>query len=209
MSNQNGEAIMKWIMNLIVVLGLLTASIIAKAEVVPPDQLVKSVANGVLDVIGNDKDIQSGDMTKITALTEEKILPHFDFERMSRVTLGKYWGQASPEQKIAFVKEFRSLITHTYSSALSKYRDQTIEYKPLSVPTDNGDVKVQSLIMQSGGSAIPVDYLLEKGSEEWKVFDVNIDGISLVTTYRGQFASIIREGGMDELIHKLVEKNKS
>jgi phospholipid transport system substrate-binding protein len=191
------------------VLGLLVAAGIANAEIVPPDQLVKNVAGGVLDAIRNDKDIQNGDMRKITALTEEKILPHFDFERMSRVTLGKYWTQATPEQKTAFVKEFRSLITHTYSSALSKYRDQTIEYKPFIATADDSDVKVKSLIMQSGGSAIPVDYLLEKESDEWKVFDVNIDGISLVTTYRGQFASIIRQNGMDELIHQLVEKNKS
>ncbi|HEY8096398.1 MAG TPA: ABC transporter substrate-binding protein [Methylobacter sp.] len=191
------------------VLGLLVAAGIANAEIVPPDQLVKNVAGGVLDAIRNDKDIQNGDMRKITALTEEKILPHFDFERMSRVTLGKYWTQATPEQKTAFIKEFRSLITHTYSSALSKYRDQTIEYKPFVAVTDDSDVKVKSLIMQSGGSAIPVDYLLEKGGDEWKVFDVNIDGISLVTTYRGQFASIIRQNGMDELIHQLVEKNKS
>ncbi len=148
-------------------------------------------------------------MRKITALTEEKILPHFDFERMSRVTLGKYWGLASAEQKTEFVKEFRSLITHTYSSALSKYRDQVIEYKPFVASADDSDVKVKSLIMQPGGTAIPVDYLLEKANEEWKVFDVNIDGISLVTTYRGQFASIIRQNGMDELIHALAEKNKS
>jgi phospholipid transport system substrate-binding protein len=200
---------MRFIVNLLVVSGLLMVSMIAEAEIVAPDQMVKNVANGVLDVIKNDKDIQHGDMSKITALTEEKILPHFDFERMSRVTLGSYWGQASPEQQAAFVKEFRSLITHTYSSALSKYRNQTIEYKAFIPSTDDSDVKVKSLIMQPGGVAIPVDYVLEKQSEEWKVFDVDIDGISLVTTYRGQFVSIIRQNGMDELIHQLVEKNKS
>ncbi|HEY7985729.1 MAG TPA: ABC transporter substrate-binding protein [Methylophilaceae bacterium] len=200
---------MKSIINLTIVLGLLTASALVDAEIVPPDQMVKNVANSVLDVIRNDKDIQNGDMRKITALTEEKILPHFDFERMSRVTLGKYWSQATPEQKTEFIKEFRSLITHTYSSALSKYRDQTIAYKPLLAANDDSDVKVKSLIMQAGGTAIPVDYLLEKGTDEWKVFDVNIDGISLVTTYRGQFASIIHQNGMDELIHQLEEKNKS
>ena len=171
--------------------------------------MVKNVADGVLEIIRNDKDIQNGDMSKITALTEQKILPHFDFERMSRVTLGKYWEQASPEQQGAFVKEFRNLVTHTYSSALSKYRNQTIEYKSFQLPEDDSDVKVKSVIIQPGGSSIPVDYSLEKGNNEWKVFDVNIDGISLVTTYRGQFVSIIRQNGMDELIHKLMEKNKS
>ncbi len=200
---------MKPLLNLTMVLALLTGAINAHAEIVSPDQMVKNVASGVLDAIRNDKDIQNGDMRKINALTEEKILPHFDFERMSRVTLGKYWGQASAEQKTEFVKEFRNLITRTYSSALSKYRDQVIEYKPFIASADDGDVKVKSLIIQSGGTAIPVDYSLEKGSEEWKVFDVNIDGISLVTNYRGQFVSIIRQNGMDELIHALIEKNKT
>lgn len=200
---------MKLISKLVAVCAGLTFAIIANAEMIPPDQMVKNVADGVLEIIKNDKDIQNGDMSKITALTEQQILPHFDFERMSRVTLGKYWEQASPEQQDAFVKEFRNLVTHTYSSALSKYRNQTIEYKSFQLPEDDSDVKVKSVIIQPGGSSIPVDYLLEKGINEWKVFDVNIDGISLVTIYRGQFVSIIRQNGMDELIHKLMEKNKS
>lgn len=180
----------------------------ALAVPTPPDELVKHVVNEVLDIVKNDKDIQGGDMKKIAALAEQKILPHFDFERMSRITLGEQWKQASPTQRDAFVKEFRSLITRTYSSALTKYRDQTIEYKPLRASPGDADVKVTSLIKQSGGEAIPVEYDLERGSDEWKVFDVVIAGISLVTTYRGQFSSEIRQNGMDALIHKLEEKNR-
>jgi phospholipid transport system substrate-binding protein len=198
----------RFLISLVAFAGL-SVAVVSHAELVPPDQMVKNVADGVLQIIRNDKDIQSGDMSKITALTEEKILPHFDFVHMSRVTLGAFWAKATPEQQAAFVKQFRTLVTHTYSSALSKYRDQTIEYKPFLLSQNDNDVKVKSLIIQPGGSSIPVNYLLEKGGDEWKVFDVDIDGISLVTTYRGQFVSIIRQEGMDGLIHKLEEKNKS
>lgn len=198
----------RFLISLLAFAGLAFAAF-ADAELIAPDQMVKNVADGVLQIIRNDKDIQNGDMSKITALTEQKILPHFDFVHMSRVTLGAYWDQATPEQQDAFVKQFKTLVTHTYSSALSKYSNQTIEYKPFLLSQNDSDVKVKSLIIQPGGSSIPVDYLLEKGSDEWKVFDVDIDGISLVTTYRGQFVSIIRQAGMDTLIHKLEQKNKS
>ncbi|TSA49060.1 MAG: ABC transporter substrate-binding protein, partial [Nitrosomonadales bacterium] len=161
-----------------------------------------------LEVVKKDKDIQNGDMKKIYALAEEKILPHFDFERMSRIVLGKYWGRATKEQQDTFVKEFRSLITRTYSSALSKYRNQTIEYKPLRAQPGDTDVTVKTQIVQPGGQPIPVDYTLEKGGDEWKVYDVTIEGVSLVTNYRGQFSTEIRDNGMDGLIQRLVEKNK-
>jgi len=199
---------MKLLKTVLAMAALVLTSGMAGAEMVAPDVLVKNTANEVLEVVKKDKDIQNGDMKKIYALAEEKILPHFDFERMSRIVLGKYWGRATKEQQDTFVKEFRSLITRTYSSALSKYRNQTIEYKPLRAQPGDTDVTVKTQIVQPGGQPIPVDYTLEKGGDEWKVYDVTIEGVSLVTNYRGQFSTEIRDNGMDGLIQRLVEKNK-
>ncbi len=182
-------------------------SSLAGAEAVAPDVLVKNTANEVLEIVKKDKDIQAGDQKRIFALAEEKILPHFDFERMSRIVLGKHWRSATKEQQDAFVKEFRSLIMHTYSSALSKYRNQTIEYKPLRSQPGDTDVTVKTQILQPGGQPVPVDYSLERDGDGWKVYDVTIEGVSLVTNYRGQFSNEVRQGGVDGLIKKLVDKN--
>lgn len=178
------------------------------ADVTPPDVLVKNTATEVLDVIKKDKDIQAGDTKKIVALTEEKIVPHFDFERMSRIVLGRNWASMSKDQQTQFVNEFRSLLIRTYSSALAKYRNQTIDYKPLRAAPGDTDVTVKTEIIQPGGPSVPVDYTLRKRDDGWKVYDVTIEGVSLVTNYRGQFANEIRQGGVDSLIQKLVEKNK-
>lgn len=178
------------------------------ADATPPDVLVKNTATEVIDVIKKDKDIQAGDMKKIVALTEEKILPHFDFERMSRIVLGRNWTKASKEQQTQFVNEFRTLLVRTYSSALAKYRNQTIEYKPLRAAPGDTDVTVKTEILQPGGPAVPVDYALQKRDDEWKVYDVVIEGVSLVTNYRGQFANEIKQNGMDGLIQRLADKNK-
>ncbi|GBG15351.1 phospholipid transport system substrate-binding protein [Novimethylophilus kurashikiensis] len=198
---------MKLIRSFLVAALLMTAAH-ANAEAVPPDALVKQTATEVLDAIKKDKDIQNGDMKKIVALTEEKILPHFDFERMSRIVLGRNWTKASKEQQTQFVTEFRTLLVRTYSSALAKYRNQTIDYKPLRAASGDTDVTVKTEIIQPGGPAVPVDYTLEKKNDEWKVYDVAIEGVSLVTNYRGQFANEIKSGGMDGLIQRLVDKNK-
>lgn len=187
---------------------MMMASTICAADATPPDVLVKNTATEVLEVIKKDKDIQAGDMKKIVTLTEEKILPHFDFDRMSRIVLGRNWTKASKEQQTQFVTEFRTLLVRTYSSALAKYRNQTIEYKPLRAAAGDTDVTVKTEIIQPGGPSVPVDYTLQKHDDEWKVYDVTIDGVSLVTNYRGQFASEIKQNGMDGLIQKLVDKNK-
>lgn len=175
---------------------------------VAPDELVKTTANDVLAIIKSDKDIQNGDLQKIYALAEEKILPNFDFERVARMVLGKHWRSANKEQQAAFKREFRSLMLRTYASALSKYRDQTIEFKPLHMQPGATDVTVESEIIQPGGQPIGVDYTLEKLGDSWKVYDIVIEGVSLVTNYRGQFNNEIRQSGIDGLIKKLSDKNK-
>jgi len=174
-----------------------------------PDALVKRTTDEVLAIIRADKDIQTGNMRKVTELAEQKILPHFDFERMTRLAVGRNWAQASPEQKAALVKEFRTLLVRTYSSSLAQYRDQTIEVKPSKVGAQDKDAVVKTAVVQKGGPPIPIDYSMEKEESGWKVFDVTIDGASLVTTYRGTFNDQIARGGIDGLVKLLQDRNRS
>lgn len=199
---------MKFLGSLMAGIAALLLANVATAEDVAPDVLVKNTANDVLEIIRKDKDIQNGDMRKISALAEEKILPHFDFERMSRMVLGKHWSRASKEQQQQFVNEFRSLLIRTYASALTKYRNQTIEYKPMRAQPTDTDVTVRTQIVQPGGQPLPIDYSLIKKEDGWKVYDVVIEGVSLVTNYRGQFSTEVRQSGMDGLIQRLADKNK-
>ena len=174
-----------------------------------PDELVKRTAEDVLAAVKSDKDIQAGDQGKIFALAEEKIVPNFNFDKVSRMVLGKNWTKATPEQKTAFQAEFRSLLIRTYATALSKYRNQVIEYKPFRKASVSNVASVKTLIIQPGGQPIAVDYTLEKQADAWKVYDIVIEGVSLVTNYRGQFAQEIRTNGLDSLIKKLADKNRA
>jgi phospholipid transport system substrate-binding protein len=199
---------MKFLINLMAGIAATMLVGVASASDLAPDALVKATATDVLDIIKKDKDIQSGDMRKISALAEEKILPHFDFERMSRMVLGKHWSRATKEQQQQFIAEFRSLLIRTYASALTKYRNQTIEYKPFRAQPSDTEVTVKTQIVQPGGQPLPIDYSLVKKEDGWKVYDVAIEGVSLVTNYRGQFSTEVRQSGMDGLIQRLAEKNK-
>ena len=175
-----------------------------------PDELVKRTAEDVLTIIKADKDIQAGNKEKLFALTEEKILPNFNFDKVSRLVLGKNWTKATPDQKTAFQSEFKSLLLRTYATALSKYKNQTIEYAPLRMADGATTASVKTSIVQSGGQPIAVNYTLEKQADAtWKVYDIVIEGVSLVTNYRGQFAQEIRQNGLDSLINKLADKNKA
>jgi len=181
----------------------------AVAGDIAPDVMVKNTANEVLDILRKDRDIQAGDTQKIVTITEEKIVPHFDFVRMSRMVLGRAWVKATDEQKEKFQAEFRDLLVRFYSSALSKYRNQVIEYKPLRASPTDTEVVVKTQILQSGGQPIPIDYSLEKKDDTWKVYDVKIEGISLVANYKGQFAADLKQGGgLDVIIQKLADKNQ-
>lgn len=199
---------MKLMHTLMAATAMLLSGTALAGDSLPPDVLVKNTASEVIEIVKKDKDIQAGDMKKIVALTEEKILPHFDFERMSRIVLGRNWKAASKEQQAQFVTEFRTLLVRTYSSALAKYRNQNIVYKPMRAGAADTEVTVKTEIVQPGGPPVLVDYSLLKRDDGWKVYDVVIEGISLVTNYRGQFANEIKQGGMDSLIQKLAEKNR-
>jgi len=173
-----------------------------------PEDLVRKTAEDVLFAIKADEEIQKGDKEKIYKLAEEKILPNFDFERVARLVLGRAWRSASDEQKKEFIVQFRTLLLKTYAVALSKYKNQTIEFKPTRMSDTDEIVIVKTEITQSGGQPIRVNYALSKNSGKWLVFDIVIEGVSLVTNYRSQFSSEIKRNGMDTLIKKLSKKNK-
>jgi phospholipid transport system substrate-binding protein len=175
-----------------------------------PDAMVKRIADDVVAIVKSDKDLQAGNSAKVVQLAEQKVLPHFDFTRMTRLAVGRNWQQATPEQREALTKEFRTLLVRTYSSSLSQYRDQKIQVKPLQMSPSDEDVIVRTAIVQENGPQIPIDYRMEKTKDQgWKVYDVVIDGASLVTTYRGSFNDQIQRGGIDALVKTLQERNRS
>lgn len=174
-----------------------------------PDALVKRVTDEVLAIIKADKDLQAGNQRKVVELAEAKVLPHFDFERMTRLAVGRNWAQANDAQKQSLVKEFRTMLVRTYSSSLTAYRNQTIEVKPTKMGAQDKDVTVRTAVLQPGGPSIPIDYAMENNGQGWKVYDVVIDGASMVTTYRGSFNDQIQKGGIDGLVKTLADRNRS
>lgn len=181
---------------------------LALAADAAPDALVRDVTNDVLTIVRQDKAIQSGDTRKAIDLVEAKVLPHFDFKRMTALAVGRDWRQASPPQQDQLIDAFKSLLVRTYSNALTQYRDQTIDFKPLRAQPDDTDVLVRTEVKQSGARPVQIDYSLEKSSAGWKVYDVIVGGVSLVTNYRGSFAQEIKASGIDGLIKSLQAKNK-
>jgi phospholipid transport system substrate-binding protein len=193
-------------------LGLLAAVFLgtsAWAADVAPDVLVRDVTNEVLDIVRKDKDIRDGNTKKTLELVDTKVVPHFNFQRMTQLALGREARKVSPEQLKVLTEEFRSLLVRTYSKALTEYRNQEISFKPFKMDAAETDVKVRTDIKQSGGKPIPLDYYLEKSPAGWKVYDMEVGGVSLVTNYRGSFAQEIQANGVDGLIKSLQAKNKS
>jgi phospholipid transport system substrate-binding protein len=175
-----------------------------------PDALVKRVSDELLQLVRTDKALASGDQRKVIEVAEAKVLPHFDFERMTRLAVGRNWAQASEPQKQSLVKEFRTMLVRTYSSSLSAYRNQTIEVKPTKMTAADKDTTVRTAVIQPGGPPIPIDYAMDKaGDGSWKVYDVIVDGVSLVTTYRSSFNEQIQKGGIDGLVKTLADRNRS
>jgi phospholipid transport system substrate-binding protein len=180
----------------------------AVAQDVAPDALVRSVTDDVIAVVKQDKDIQSGSTRKTIALVEEKVLPHFDFTRMTALAMGINWRKATAEQQKVLVEQFKTLLVRTYSTALSAYRNQVIEVKPLRAQPNDTEVTVRSEVKQSGAEAVSIDYSMSKTPAGWKVYDVAVGGVSLVTTYRDTFAAEVRSAGIDGLIKSLSQKNQ-
>ncbi len=170
---------------------------------------MRKAIDDVLGTIKADKDLQNGNQKKVSDLIEAKILPHFDFTRMTRLALGRNWAQASEAQKETLTQEFRTLLVRTYSTSLSQYRNQTIEVKPAKIAAQDQEAVVKTLVNQPGGQPIPIDYGVEKTDKGWKVYDVVVDGVSLVTTYRSSFNDQIQKAGIDGLIKTLADRNRS
>ena len=182
----------------------------ALAQQMAPDALVKSVTDEVLDIIRKDKDIKAGSTKRAIELVEQKVLPHFNFTRMTALAVGKDWRQATPEQQKVLTEEFRDLLVRTYSNALIAYKNESVDYRPFKMQPGETDVTVRTQIHQAGArQPITLDYSLEKNGSAWKVYDVVVAGVSLVTNYRSSFATEIRNGGIDGLIKTLKAKNAS
>ena len=181
----------------------------ALAQETAPDALVRKSVDEVLAIIKTDKDLQGGNQKKILDLVEAKVLPHFDFNRMTRLAVGRNWKQASDAQKESLTREFRTLLVRTYSTSLSQYRNQTIDVKPVKLAAQDKDTMVRTVVSQPGGQPIPIDYGMERTDKGWKVYDVVVDGVSLVTTYRGSFNEQIQKSGVDGLVKTLADRNRS
>lgn len=174
-----------------------------------PDVLVRQVTDEVLDIIRKDKDIQNGDTRKAIELIDKKVLPNFNFPHMTALAVGKDWRKASPQQQQQLAAEFRTLLVRTYANSLTSYKNQKLVYKPFKMNAGDTDVLVRTEVQQPGSKPVELDYSLEKLDSGWKVYDVTVAGISLVTNYRDQFAQEVRNGGIDGLIAALAAKNKS
>jgi phospholipid transport system substrate-binding protein len=184
---------------------LLLATVPATAAV-PPDQVARETADMTLREVKARKAELSSDPKKLYALVEQQILPHFDFERISQLVLGKHWKDASPEQRQRFSAAFQRMLIRSYSHALVEYDSERIEWAPLRMKPGSKDVVVQSNVIRKGGPPIPISYNIHLKNDEWLVYDVTIDAISLVTNYRGTFASEVRKNGIDSLIARLEQK---
>ena len=180
---------------------------VALANDTPPDVLARTSSEEVIAILKKDKELRSGNQTKVYQLVEAKILPHFDFNRMTQLALGKNWPRATAKQKQELVTEFRNLLVRTYSGSLTEFTNQTVEFKPLTLKPDDTDVTVRSEIRQPGGQPIPVNYSMYKTDFGWKVYDVTIDSVSLVTNYRASFSNTIRQSGIDGLIKTLADQS--
>lgn len=172
-----------------------------------PDVLARTTTNEVIALVKQDPDIKSGRTSKVYALVETKILPHFDFERMTKLAVARNWNTATPEQQQRLVDEFRALLVRTYAASISSVSDYKIDFKPLRMAAGDTEVMINSEVSKPGAPPITIDYRMEKMGNAWKVYDVLVDNVSLVTVYRNSFNSEVRKGGVDGLIQALARRN--
>ena len=171
-----------------------------------PDALMRALTLDVMVVL--NEDLAAGKATDIARLIETRIAPLFDFERMTRIAVARNWRLASPEQQAELVAQFRTLLVRTYSHALSDYRGQEIVYRPLRAADGGAEVLVRSTVQRSGAPGVSIDYEMADGVAGWQVYDVKVEGVSLVLNYRESFAGLVSAGGIDGLIKALADKNR-
>jgi len=175
-----------------------------------PDRLVDKTVKEVIEIIQKDEELKNGNKDKMLDLIETKILPHFNFTRMTQLAMGQHWSKAEPGQQTKLVDEFRTLLVRTYSNALTTYNHETIKVNPIKQLGDSVETTVRTVVVQGKGrEPVPIDYSMEKKPDGWKVYDVTVAGVSLVTNYRGSFNSQVRKGGVEGLLKALADKNKS
>lgn len=197
---------METIRRVVLSLSLALGAPLSQASEVAPDALLSAVTSEVIVVLKQNRE-HADNAAKLAELVETKVLPLFNFFRMAQLAMARNWRVASPEQQIALTAEFRTLLVRTYSVALSNYRDQVIAYKRLRTAPGDTEVTVRSDVRQGAGQ-VKIDYDMEKTPAGWKVYDIKIDGVSLVTAYREGFAARVRDSGVDGLIKTLAEKNR-
>jgi phospholipid transport system substrate-binding protein len=194
---------------MILTLVLAAAAASASADVKAPDALIRETADEVIAAVKQDKDLRNGNQKKLLDLVEAKILPHFNFERMTRLAVGRPWKNATEEQRKALVIEFRTLLVRTYTTAFSRYQDQKVEVRPPAKGSRPDEVTINTQITKPGSQPIAVDYVMEKKDDGWKVFDLFIEGASVIDSYRGTFAEQVNQNGIDGLVKYLADKNRA
>ncbi len=177
-----------------------------RAQHLAPDVLVKKTIDEIVSEVKRDRSMVANSQ-KLMELVDSRVLPHFNFTRMTMLAVGRPWRDATPAQREQLVHQFRTLLVRTYSTALEQYRDQTIEVKPANLKAGDSRATVHTLISQSGGPSIPMDYRMENSANGWKVYDVSVEGVSIVTTYRSTFTTEVSKGGIDGLIKTIVNQN--
>lgn len=180
-----------------------------RAELLPPDVLARNTTNEVIEIVKQDREIKAGNAKRIYDLVEAKVLPHFDFRQMTQLAVARNWARATPEQQQRLTDEFRTLLVRTYAASLSSVADYKIDFKPLRMRPGDEDVTVSTEVSKPGAAPITIDYRMEKQAGGWKVYDVLVDNVSLVTVYRNSFNSEVRKGGIDGLIAALARRNRT
>ena len=195
-------------MNAVLLLALALAAPLLPAQEVEPSVLLQSATVEVIAAMKQDRDLHGGQPKQVAGLIETRVLPLFDFSRMTQIAVARNWRLATPEQQAALTTEFKTLLVRTYSTALSSYSDQVIEFRSMHTAPADSEVTVKSVVKQSGTAPIAMDYDMEKTAAGWKVYDIKVAGVSLVTTYRDSFSEKVRDGGVDGLIKALEDKNR-
>jgi phospholipid transport system substrate-binding protein len=196
----------RWMTGLLV--GLMSSVVFAQATAAP-DELIRTVTQGVLDQIRSDRSLQTGSIERLNTLVDQRVMPYVNFQRMTALAVGRNWRQATPDQQQQLMTEFRRLLLLTYADAVRQVTDTTIQIRPMRSKPDDDEVIVRTQVLRPGKEAIQLDYRLEKSGASWKIFDLNILGLWLVEHYRNQFTQVVGASGIDGLIKSLQDKNRT
>jgi len=195
----------RWVLVMAMLAGISVPSLAADA--IPPDALIRQISVDVMEAVKSDKAIQGGDVQKIIAIVDSKVMPHVNFQRMTATAAGHFWRQATPQQQARLQDEFKTLLVRTYAGALTEVKDQTIGVKRLRASPEDVEVVVRTEV-RGRGDPIQLDYRMEKSADGWRIYDVNVLGIWLADQYRNSFAQEIGANGIDGLIKALADRNK-